>query len=61
MNDLVSVAVFDRTYDLLEESPSLVLLHLAILNDVIEEFPTGIFEDHDDFELGLDHGISADM
>lgn len=59
MYNLVSVAVFDGAYDLLKESPGFILLHLAILDDIIEEFSTSIFEDHDDFEWGLDHRVST--
>lgn len=58
MYNLVSVTVFNRTNDLLEKSPGLVLLHLSILHNIIEEFPARVFEYHYDFGLGFDDGIA---
>jgi hypothetical protein len=31
------------------------------LDNIIEEFTSGVFEHHDDFELRFDHGVSVRM
>ena len=48
MYNLVSVAVLDRAYYLLEELASLVLLESAMIYDVIEEFSACKLQNHDD-------------
>ena len=42
MNDFMSVAVLDGAKHLLEEAPSLIFRHLAFLDDIIEEFSSGV-------------------
>ena len=49
VNDVVTVAIFHAGDDLLEEPPGVVLLQLAVLNDVVEEFSAGdVFHHHED-------------
>ena len=45
MDDLEFVAVLDAGYELLKESPSAWLGHTTVVDDVVEEFATGVFED----------------
>lgn len=58
MNNLVSVAIFHCAYDLLEEPPSLALLHLSMLDDIIEEFAASVLQNHDDFLVRLDDSVA---
>lgn len=71
VNNLVSMAVLDGTNDLLEEASGFVLghlgvnrgsrglAHLAFGDNVVEEFFTGVFHDHDDICRSRDDFVSA--
>ncbi|KAI3480495.1 hypothetical protein L1887_57341 [Cichorium endivia] len=48
VDDLVTVAVLHGADDLLEEAPCLWLGHAAAVDNVLEEFAAGVFDDHDD-------------
>ena len=61
VHNLVSVTVFDGADDLLEESSGFILSHLSILYNIIEEFATSVFENHDNFKRCFDYGVSIRM
>lgn len=59
VHDLEAVGVVDAGDHLLEEAAGLRLGHLALVDDVLEELPAGIFEHDDDVRWGRDHFIAA--
>ena len=55
MNNLEFVTVFNAGHDLLEEPTGNWLGHAAVVDDVVEQFATGEFEDNDDVGRGGDY------
>lgn len=58
VDNLVSVAVFDGAYNLLEELSGLCLLQFTVVDDVVEQFAACVFEDHDDLGRRCYDGIA---
>ena len=60
MNNLELVTVFDAGHGLLEEAASNRFGHTSVLDDVLEQFAPGEFEDDDDVSRGGDYFVSGD-
>lgn len=59
MYDLQFVAVLDAGYELLKESSCAWLGHTPVVDDVVEQFATGVFQDDDDICRGGYNFIST--
>ena len=60
MDDLVSMTIFDRTDDLLEEPPCLILLHLPLVHDIVKQLSPSVFDDHNDIRWSGYHFVKLD-
>ena len=61
MNHIVSVAIIHSTDNLLEESPSILLLQFAVLDDVVKQFPArDVLHYHEDVRGGADDLVQLD-
>lgn len=54
MDNVVRMAVIERTHDLLEEPSSFVFGHLSSLDDVFEQFAGQVLDDHDNVGRRVD-------
>lgn len=60
MDNLVTMAILDCTNDLLKESPCLIFFHASLVDNVIEELATCVFNDHDDISWSSDDLVELD-